>query len=154
MNAEQLEQAYKNDVSQYFLNENTVEQALDTLSVQALAGDYVIFLIDAEWYSDLHNARAFVPFNELEGLGFTLPEGAVKYDDCSYFLKSMDFAKFFTCFDSFPDTTLVCVRRMTTAANIKGQKKTKAAYDRHMDYYQTLITFALPEGWGENSNGQ
>ena len=93
-------------------------------------------------------------FTELEELGFKLSDNAVKHDDCSYYLKSMDFARFFTCFEGFPDSTLVCVRRMTTAASIKGQKKTKAAYDRHMDYYQSLVTFTLPEGWGEGADAE
>lgn len=154
MDHDQLKQAYKDGANQYFLNETTVEQAKETLSVQAMAGDYVIFLIDKAWYSDLHNAMAFVPFTELEELGFTLSANARKYDDCSYYLNSLDFAKFFNCFDGFPDDTLVCVRRMTTAASIKGQKKTKAAYDRHMDYYQALISFKLPEGWGEGADAE
>ena len=149
MNHDQLKQAYADGANQYFLNEGTVEQAQETLSVQAMAGDYVIFLIDKEWYTNLHNASAFVPFTELEALGITSPEGAKKYDDCSYYLNSLDFSKFFSCVDKLPDDTLFCVRRMSTAASIKGQESTNRAYDRHMDYYKSILAFKLPEGWEE-----
>lgn len=153
MNHEELKQAYKNGANQYFLNEGTVEQAKETLSVQAMAGDYVIFLIDSEWYKDLHNASAFVPFNELSELGLSFPEGGKRYDDCSYYLNSLDFAKFFSCFEGFQDDTLVCVRRMTTAASIKGKKKTEKHYARHVEYYEDIINFTLPEGWGVDGEG-
>ena len=154
MNHEELKQAYADGANQYFLNEGTVEQAKETLSVQAMAGDYVIFLIGKEWYKDLHNASAFVPFTELEELGFDLPEGGKRYDDCSYYLNSLDFAKFFSCFDGFPDDTLVCVRRMTTAASIKGQKKTEKHYNRHIEYYEDVLNFVLPEGWNAETEGE
>ena len=154
MNHEELKQAYADGANQYFLNEGTVEQAKETLSVQAMAGDYVIFLIGKEWYKDLHNASAFVPFTELEELGFDLPEGGKRYDDCSYYLNSLDFAKFFSCFDGFPDDTLVCVRRMTTAASIKGQKKTEKHYNRHIEYYEDILNFVLPEGWNAETEGE
>ena len=87
-------------------------------------------------------------------MGFSTSVGARKYDDCSYYLNSLDFARFFTCFEGFPDDTLVCVRRMTTAASIKGQKKTQVAYDRHMDYYEALVGFKLPEGWDGGAEGK
>lgn len=153
MNHEELKQAYANGANQYFLNEGTVEQAKETLSVQAMAGDYVIFLIDSEWYGSLHNASAFVKFTELEEMGMPLPHNGKKYDDCSYYLNSLDFSKFFSCFEGFPDDTLVCVRRMTTAASIKGQKKTEKHYNNHMDYYADILKFTLPEGWGAETQG-
>ena len=147
MNGEELKQAYADGANQYFLNEGTVEQNKETLSVQAMAGDYVIFLIDPEWYTDLHKASAFVTFDELAELGFPSAEGAKRYDDCAYYLNTMNFAKFFTCFESFPTDTLVCVRRLTTASVLKGDKKSRAMYERHMDYYTDLLSFKLPEGY-------
>lgn len=151
MNHDELKQAYADGANQYFLNEGTVEQAKETLSVQAMAGDYVIFLIGKEWYKSLHNASAFVTFTELEEMGMKLPSGAKKYDDCSYYLNSLDFSEFFSCFEGFPDDTLVCVRRMTTAASIKGKKKTEKHYNNHIEYYEDILNFVLPEGWKPES---
>ena len=150
MNSEQLKQAYADGANQYFLNEGTVEKNLETLSVQAMAGDYVVFLIDKEWYKDLHDASAFVPLTELEELGIPTVEGARTYGDCAYYLNSLDFAKFFTCFDDLPESTLLCVRRLTTASHLKGDRKTRAMYDRHMEYYKELLGFKLPEGFGDS----
>ena len=146
MDHDELKKAYDDGANQYFLNEGTVEQAKETLSVQAMAGDYVIFLIDKDWYADLHKAKAFVPFSELSELGITLPENAKKYDDCSYYLNSLDFSKFFSCIDELPDDTLLCIRRMSTATSaIKGNDEVKELYDRHMNYYETIINFKLSE---------
>lgn len=151
MNSDELTEAYKNGVSQYFLNEATVEQAQETMSVQAMAGDYVIFLIDADWYSALHKAGAFQPFEQLSSFGIELPENARKYDDCAYYLNSLDFGKFFTCFDGFPDDTLFCIRRMSTATiTTERNEEIKTMYDRHLDYYNAVVRFKLPEGWGES----
>ena len=150
MDSEEMKKAYDNNVSQYFLNEATVEQAKETLSVQAMAGDYVIFLIDKDWYADLHKAGAFQPFEQLTSLGITLPEGARKYDECAYYLNSLDFAKFFNCFDDFPADTLFCIRRMsTTTVTTKRNEEIKLMYDRHLDYYNSVVGFKLPEGWVE-----
>ena len=74
-------------------------------------------------------------------------DGAKKYDDCSYYLNSLEFSKFFSCFEGFPEDTLVCVRRMTTAASIKGKKKTEKHYNNHIEYYEDILNFVLPEGW-------
>jgi len=154
MNHEELKQAYANGANQYFLNEGTVESSKETLSVQAMAGDYVIFLIGSEWYANLHKAGAFVTFDELDALGIALPEEGVRYDDCAYYLNSLDFAKFFTCFEGFPEDTLICVRRMTTVANVKGQRETEEHYQNHLDYYGKLLSFKLPEDWNPEGEGE
>lgn len=148
MTDEELRVAYENGYNAYYLNGSTMESNKESLTMQALAGDYVIFLIDEDWYGNLHNTSAFVTFDELSELGVSC-DGAEKYDDCAYYLHSMPFAKFFSIFDIFPEDTLVCVRRLSTASTIKGETVAKEKYDRHIEYYGVLTSFALPEDFEE-----
>lgn len=149
MTDEELYEAYEQGYNAYYLNEQTINSNLETLTVQALAGEYVIFLIDEDWYENLHNSSAFVTIDELSELGITC-EGGKKYDDCAYYLHSLDFADFFNIFDIFPEDTLICIRRLSTASTIKGEVASRESYDRHMEYYGVILNFTLPEGFEDN----
>lgn len=150
MTDEELYEAYQNGYSALYLNESTVQSNQETLTVYAMAGDFVIFLIDADWYTNLHNVNAFVTIDELEELGVTFSGSAKRYDDCAYYLNSLDFARFFTAFDCFPEDTLVCVRRPATTSVIKGEEKSREVYDRQIAYFKELVAFELPQGFKED----
>ena len=145
LNHEQLKQAYADGANQHFLNEGTIQNNKETLSVQARAGDYVIFIIGEEWYRDLYNGDSFLTFDEQAALGIDISHGE-RYDNCAYKLHSLEFAKFYTQFESFPEDSLVCIRRKSAVSAIKGAEKAQKHYDRHIEYFNALLSFTAPTG--------
>lgn len=143
----ELQDAYDRGMSELYLSSSTIQSNHETLNMYAMAGDFVIYLIDADWYGGLHNVEAFITLEELAERGISFGEGAKRYDDCSYYFKSLDFARFFNAFDLLPDDTLLCVRRAATTSVIKGEEKARDKYDQQLAYFKSLVSFKLPEGF-------
>ena len=137
MNNEELLAMYEKGVSDYFLNPSIISDNKETLSVNAMAGEYVIFLIDTEYYQTLHDNNVFIP---LDDMGIT---GGQRYDECSVYLKSLDIARFYTAFNVFPDDTLICVKRLSS----NTKKKYIPIWEENKRYFKLLTEFKLPEGF-------
>ncbi len=137
MNNDELKAMYESGVSDYFLNPSVIKDNQETLSVNAMAGDYVIFLIDVDYYKNLHDNGVFIPLDEM---GIT---SGVRYDECSIYLNSLDVAKFYTAFNVFPTDTLICVKRLS--ANVK--EKNIIIWEENKRYFKKITDFKLPEGF-------
>lgn len=137
MNTEEMKAMYDKGVSDYFLNPSIIKDNQETLSVNAMAGEYVIFLIDADYYGTLHDGGVFIPLDEM---GIT---GGTRYDECAIYLNSLDLAKFYTAFNVFPADTLVCVKRLSATA----KDKHFALWEDHKRIFKIMTDFKLPEGF-------
>ena len=137
MNNDELLAMYEKGVSDYFLNPTVIKDNKETLSVNAMAGDYIIFMIDVEYYKTLHDNGVFIPLGEL---GIT--EGQ-KYDECAIYLNSLDIAKFYTALNVFPADTLICVRRISATSS----NKTVKLWEDNKNYFKLITDFKLPEGF-------
>ena len=141
MDDKQLKDAYDKGYNPYFLNEKVIEDNKNTLTFQSMAGEYLIFLVDESCYDSLYTNNVFI---KLDDCGITK---GIRKDECSIYLKSTDFAKFYTCFDIFPDSTLLCIKRIQV--NKKGESKNKEAQERHIEFVKLLLDYKIPEGFEE-----
>lgn len=137
MSNEELSEMYELGVSDYVLNPSVIQDNRETLSVNAMAGEYVIFMIDVDYYGSLYENGAFLT---LDSLGVT---SGTRYDDCSVYLKSLDIAKFYTAFDVFPDDTLICVKRLS----VNAKEKMALLWEENKRYFKLFTDFKLPEGF-------
>lgn len=137
MNTDELKAMYDKGVSDYFLNPSVIKDNQETLSVNAMAGEYVIFLIDADYYKNLHDNGIFIPLDEM---GIT---SGTRYDECSLYLNSLDLAKFYTALNVFPADTLISVKRLS--ANVK--EKNVIIWEENKRYFKLITDFKLPEGF-------
>ena len=137
MSNEEIQAMYEKGVSDYFLNPSVIKDNKETLSVNAMAGDYIIFMIDVQYYKTLHDNGVFVPLSDL---GVT--EGQ-KYDECAVYLNSLDIARFYTALNVFPADTLICVRRISATAS----EKTVKIWEDNKNYFKLITEFKLPEGF-------
>ena len=111
-----------------------------SFSQEIFAGENVICLLDPAWYAKVKESDGFVPLAEVIG---KKPEKAL--DDCSVLLKDTDFAAFFPAFDVFPEDTVLCMRRVSTASVFTGVKKAGERYENHKEILKKLFAFTLPE---------
>lgn len=136
MNADELKKAYEKGVSPYFLNENTVQDSKDLMNFHAGVSEYLIYMVDSEYYQGLHDNSAFVAL-DLFGV-----KGGERYDDCAIYLHSLEFTKLYSVFDVFPEDTLICVKRVPLN---NGKSKSEKKQKQHMEFYKSLVSFKLPE---------
>lgn len=140
MNQTQLYEAYESGYNDYFLSQKTINNNRETLTAQGLAGDYIILLIDPEWYEPIHESEMVVTLSQID-----VAQG-IAYNDDAIFLKSLDIAKFYTAFDVLPNNTLICIRRKSTTSLTPGSKKRfESHYEAHLDFFKKIVSFELPE---------
>ena len=135
MNTEEMQAMYDKGVSDYFLNPSIIKDNQETLSVNSMAGQYVIFFIDADYYGTLRDNGVFIPLDEM---GVTSGQ---RKDEYSVYLSSLDLAKFYTAFNVFPADTLVCVKRLSSTA----KKKDAQLWEDNKRIFKLLTDFKLPE---------
>ena len=144
MNSDELKGAYEKGVSSYFLNENTVADNVELMNFHASVAEYLIYMVDADYYQKLHDNSVFVA---LDVFGV---KGGERYDDCAVYLHSLDFAKLYSVFDVFPQDTLICVKRV----QIKdGKSRAEKLQQNHIKFFKALVEFKLPEEF-EAQNGE
>jgi hypothetical protein len=135
MNENELLSAYEKGISDYFLNPSVVKDNKETLSLNAMAGEYMIFLIDADYYAPLAENSSF---ETLDSMGVSAGK---RYDEYALYLKSLDFAKFYTAFDVFPDDTLICVKRVS----VNSKRKVIKSHESHKAFFKSITDFVLPK---------
>ncbi len=141
MNEEQLKEA--DEKGELPPNISKINENRETLTVTSIAGEYLLYFIDISCYEDLKNNSVFVPRSEY---GF---DAGTAYDEYSVYLKSLDFAKFYTAFDVFPDTTLVCIKRVRHDEDGKGGLSDLQR--QHIEFLKNAAAFVAPDS-GANEN--
>lgn len=141
MTQEQLDDATANaDTNGEFVmyNQQTLLNNRTKFSTQLFAGEAVICLLDPNWFKDAYEAGGFVPLAEI--LGYT-PENA--YNDSAVYLKDTRFYGYFSVFSAFPEDTLLCIRRMSTATVFKNTEKENARYAQQVEMFKAMMNYTL-----------
>lgn len=141
MTQEQIEAAKKNAAASgnvVILNSATLIQNRSQFSTQIFAGETVLCLLDPNWYTDVYDSGGFIKLSE--ALGYT-PENSI--DDYSIYLHDTGIAGYFTALQSFPEDTILCVRRMSTVTAFKSEKKEAKRYENQLQMFRDMMSFKL-----------
>lgn len=141
MTQEQIEAAKKNAAASgnvVILNSATLIQNRSQFSTQIFAGETVLCLLDPNWYTDVYDSGGFIKLSE--ALGYT-PENSI--DDYSIYLHDTGIAGYFTALQSFPEDTILCVRRMSTVTAFKSEKKEAKRYENQLQMFRDMMSFGL-----------
>lgn len=141
MTQEQIETAKKNAAASgnvVILNSATLIQNRSQFSTQIFAGETVLCLLDPNWYTDVYDSGGFIKLSE--ALGYT-PENSI--DDYSIYLHDTGIAGYFTALQSFPEDTILCVRRMSTVTAFKSEKKEAKRYENQLQMFRDMMSFRL-----------
>ena len=113
-----------------------MQNTRNSFTTHVFTGESSICLLDPEWYEMLLEQNAFVPLGQVLD---SVPEYA--NDEYSVRLCDTEFAKSYSCLNVFPDDTLLCIRRMSTASLIQKDEtedekymQNKAAFCRIFGY--------------------
>lgn len=139
MSQEQIETARKNAAASgnvVVLNNATLIQNRSQFSTQIFAGETVICLLDPNWYTDVYENGGFIKLSE--ALGYT-PDNAI--DEYSIYLHDTGIADYFTALQVFPEDTILCVRRMSTATAFKSEKKEAIRYENQLQMFRDMMSF-------------
>ncbi len=143
MTDEELKAAYDTGYSAFLLNAEKMNDNRDTLTAYAYAGDFLIFFLDERLYIPLRDAGAFVALDD-----FGITKGQ-RYDEYAVYLDSLEAAKFFTCFQGFPEDTVVALRRIVADKNGVSREEDVKSQQDHMEFFKALTEFVSPEASAE-----
>ena len=112
----------------------------ETFDQQILAGDVVICLLDPTLYTDVKNAGGF---ERLENVLGYKPEKAV--DEYSIRIADTPFGAQYSLFRNMDEDTRLCIRITSSAAFLKGKKKTEAYHSYCMDIFRSMFDYTTAE---------
>ena len=120
----------------FAVNMQEMQNTRNSFTTHVFTGESSICLLDPEWYEMLLEQNAFVPLGQVLD---SVPEYA--NDEYSVRLCDTEFAKSYSCLNVFPDDTLLCIRRKSTASLIQKDEtedekymQNKAAFCRIFGY--------------------
>ncbi len=133
LSPEELEEAASNGVS---LNMDFLNQSMNEYYQQILGGDDIICMLSLYMYEIVHAENGFLPLSEIFD---EIPQSA--YDDYGIILSKTEFGNSFNGIDDLPEDTILCIRRLSTMAKFKGEKKTRAAHEASVELFKKLVTY-------------
>ena len=122
------------------LNGDFMHTTMNNFYQQIIGGDAVICMLSPYMYGIVRDADGFIPLTEIFG---EIPENA--YDDCGIKLSETDFGHYYNGIDDLPKDTVLCIRRLSTMAIFKGEKKTRAAHEANVELFKKIVTFVEPD---------
>ena len=117
-----------------------MSQNLQTFNQEILGGDSVICLLSPYTYSIVREADGFMPISEI--LGYT-PEGL--YDECGIYLAQTEFGRFTEGLYTLPEDTILCIRRLSSMAFLKGTNKTEREHNYCVEKFKAAIEWKKPD---------
>lgn len=140
---EQLSERTKaaNAAGERFLyNPKEIQDSKKKFDLEIFSGEALICLLDPYWFNYIVEASGLLPLKD--ALGYT-PDNFI--NEYGVYLKDTKFGQFFTVFETLPDDTILCFRRMTTTSIFKGAKKEEARYNNHKQMLKDIFEFTLKE---------
>lgn len=131
-----MEEASKRTGPTIILNQYSSAQMERAFSQEIFAGESVICLLDPSKYEQVKKQDGFLPL--AEALGYKTD---LAFDDYGMYLKDTAVGQYFELFQKFPEDTILCIRRVSTASVFTGVKKAKESYEYHLDYFKRLVEF-------------
>lgn len=129
---------YDENGAPIYINTRDMVTTKQQFTTQIFVGDALICLLDPAWYKLVAKQDAFVPLDELVE---SVPENA--YDECALYLRDTGFGSYFTALNALPEDTLICFRRMSSASDIKDDKKENKRYEFNKRFFVELIEFNI-----------
>lgn len=118
------------------LNGEFIQTSLKEYQQQIFGGDAVVCLLSPYMYEMVHSEGGFMPLSEIFD---EIPESA--YDDCAVVLSKTEFGQHFNGMNDLPEDTLLCARRLSSMAQLKGIKKTEAAHAKSVELFRKMVEF-------------
>lgn len=118
------------------VNGEFLNNTMDNFYQQILGGDAVVCLLSPYMYGIVRDADGFMPLKEVLD---EVPDSAV--DEWGIKLSETDFGRSFNGMDDLPADTVLCVRRISTMAKLKGEKKTRAAHEAGVALFVRMVTY-------------
>lgn len=106
-----------------------------------MAGEYSVCIIDMWLYEDVKEAGGFRPLAEIFPEG--VPESAI--DEYAVKFKETSFAKSFSCFDNFPDSTVICLRTKSVMGSMFGSSSAEKKYSQAEEMFKAILNFVPAE---------
>lgn len=144
MTEEQLEDRknyYDDDGNAIYINTADMVTTRQQFTTQIFVGEAMICLLDPAWYDVAKKQDAFVPISEL-----TDKEFDCMYDDSALYLHQTPFGSYFTSMKDFPEDTLICFRRMSSASGLKNEDVEKERYEFNKRFFISILEFELQQG--------
>ncbi len=125
-----------------FFSAQSNSEAVKLLNQEIAVGDSFIYIIDKEQYEKIRDNNALTPLSQIFSAA---PES--KYDDYGIVFTKTDFASYFSCYDSFTEDMILCLRRDTSDSTIAMFKKgdTKDSFELHKKVFIDIVSFSVPE---------
>lgn len=119
-----------------YLDGDFMSKSMNEYYQQILGGNDVICLLSPYMYRIVYNEGGFLPLSEIFD---EIPDTA--YDDCGIILSETDFGKEFNGINDLPEDTILCIRRLSSMAKFKGEKKTRAAHEASIELFKKIVTY-------------
>ncbi|MBQ9121762.1 MAG: hypothetical protein IJY12_05330 [Clostridia bacterium] len=94
--------------------------------------EFVIWLLDPAFYEEVKKADGFVPLSDIFDY-----EVEAAIDDTGIRFMETEFAQYYSCFAEMPEDTVLCLRRLSTAAGKGG----KAKHENNTEFFRAIVEF-------------
>lgn len=141
MSSEQIKALYdaaEENSEAAYVNTEIISGNKSSFDMEIMAGDSVICMLDPWLYDYVRESGGFMELEEV--LGY-IPEGTDEYGT-GIALSDTAFGQFFSGLSDLPDDTVLCVRRLTTFAQLKGKKKTEKMHEYALDVFREAMSFS------------
>lgn len=142
---DRLEEQNRDNGDDYVIDKQANNDNIKKFDMEIFGGESVICMLDPSLYDRVREAGGFVRMDEI----FTEDEleGVELYDACGIYLRSLKFAGFYTSIGTFPEDTVLCIRKVSTISAFKGKKKYERIHEDHVKTFRELVLFEYPEGY-------
>lgn len=120
--AKALQAEYDAKEELFFVDRAKLADTQQKFTTQISAGNSALLILDPAWYTLLREQDLIIPLSETEGIAGTELEN-LSADGYSFRLADTPFAQFFTAVQVFPEDTVICLRRISTASAFIGKKE-------------------------------
>ena len=122
------------------INADYMTTTLNGFYQQIIGGDAVVCMLSHYLYGMVREADGFMPLSEIFS---KIPDSA--YDEYGILLSEADFGQYYNGINDLPKDTILCIRRLSTMAKFKGEKKTRAAHEASVELFRNMVLFDAPE---------
>ena len=98
--------------------------------------EFAIWLLDPAFYEEVRAVDGFMPLSEIFPDEQVIPEAI---DKTGIRFMETEFAKYYDCFAEMPEDTVLCIRRLSTAAGKKG----KEAHAYSIEMFRAIVEFTV-----------
>ena len=126
--------------SDAFINPEAVRSTMTEYYQQIVGGDAIICLLSPYMYEMVHESDGFLPLSEIY-TEIPAAVAAAAYDDCGLVLAKTAFGQSFNGIDDLPENTILCIRRLSSMAKLKGEAKTQKRHAASIDLFRRLAEY-------------